>query len=150
MEPLEIINECKLFKMFPYNLIHEIASIGIKMEYKANEILFNTDEPAHNLAVLMKGRVNIMTTKRTQLIAIHTVYPREAFALSSMITGVFYATAKALEDSVVYAIPVEKLHRILEKDYRAGFMFIKQLAILVSIRLVKMHHQLDITGPGYI
>lgn len=150
MEPLEIIKECKLFKMFPDNLIHEIASIGIKMEYKANEVLFNIDEPAHNLAVLMEGRVNIMTTKRTQLIGIHTVYPREAFALSSMITGVFYATAKALEDSVVYAIPVEKLHRILEKDYRAGFRFIKQLAILISIRLVKMHHQLDITGPGYI
>ena len=150
MVPVEIIKECKLFKMFPDNLMHEIASIGIKVEYKANEILFNTDEPAYNLAVLIKGRVNIMTTKRTQLIAIHTVYPREAFALSSMITGRFYAAAKALEDSVICAIPVKKLHSTLEKDYRAGFLFMKQIATLVSIRLVKMHHLLDIAGPGYI
>jgi len=150
MVPIEIIKGCKIFKMFPEDLIEEIASIGVEVSFKANEILFNTDEPAHNLAVLMKGRVNIMTTKRTQLIAIHTVYPREAFALSSMITGLFYAAAKALEDSVVCTIPVEKLHRILEKDYRAGFLFMKQIATLVSIRLVKMHHQLDITGPGYI
>jgi len=150
MVPIEIIKGCKIFKMFPEDLIEEIASIGVEVSYKANEILFNTDEPAHNLAVLMKGRVNIMTTKRTQLIAIHTVYPREAFALSSMITGLFYAAAKALEDSVVCTIPVEKLHRILEKDYRAGFLFMKQIATLVSIRLAKMHHQLDITGSGYI
>ena len=150
MVPVEIIKECKIFKMFPDNLIHEIASIGIKMEYKANEILFNTDEPAHNLDVLMKGRVSIMITKRTQPSAIHTVYPREAFALSSMTTGLLSGAAKALEDSVVCTIPVEKLHRILEKDYKAGFLFMKQIATLVSIRLVKIHHQLDITGPGYI
>ena len=150
MVPVEIIKECKIFKMFPDNLIEEIASIGIELEYKANELLFNIDEPADNLAILMKGRVDIMTTKRTQLTPIHTVYPGEAFALSSMITGLFISAAKALDDSVVCALPVDGMHEILEKDYKAGFLFMKQVALLVSTRLVKMHHQLDVTGSGYI
>jgi hypothetical protein len=51
-----IIRECKIFKMFPENLVDEIASIGFEVAYKKNDILFNIDEPAHNLAILMKGR----------------------------------------------------------------------------------------------
>jgi signal-transduction protein with cAMP-binding, CBS, and nucleotidyltransferase domain len=150
MKPIEIIRECKIFKMFPESLMDEIASIGFEATYKKNEILFNIDEPAHNLGILMRGRLDIMATKRTQLIPIHTVYPGEAFALSSMITGLFVAAAKAVEDSVVFSLPAEKLHRILEKDYKAGYLFMKQIALLVSTRLVKICHQLDVTGQGYI
>jgi len=56
--------------MFPDELIEEIASIGIEISYKANEMLFNIDEPARNLAILINGRVDIMTTKRTQLVLV--------------------------------------------------------------------------------
>ena len=150
MIPVEIVRECKIFKMFPESLVDEIASIGFEVAYKKDDILFNIDEPAHNLAILMKGRIDIMATKRTQLIPIHTVYPGEAFALSSMITGLFVAAAKAVEDSVVCALPAEKLHEIIEKDYKAGFLFMKQISLLVSTRLVKICHQLDVTGQGYI
>ena len=62
----------------------------------------------------------------------------------------FFAGAKAAEDSVLCAIPVDEMLKIIEKDYRAGFLFMKQIALLVSTRLVKMRHLLDITGPGYI
>lgn len=150
MNPVKIIKDCKIFKMFPENLVDEIASIGFEVAYKKNDILFNIDEPAHNLGVLMKGRVDIMATKRTQLIPIHTVYPGEAFGLSSMITGLFVAAAKAIEDSVVCSLPADELHKILEKDYKAGYLFMKQISLLVSTRLVKICHQLDVTGQGYI
>ena len=150
MIPLEIIRACKILKMFPEDLIAEIAAIGVEVSYKKESLLFNIDEPAHNLAILMEGKVHIMTIKRTQLIPIHTVYPGEAFSLSSMITGLFVAAAKAVEDSVVCSLPVEKLNEIIEKDYKAGFLFMKQIALLVSTRLVKICYQLEITGPGYI
>jgi len=68
------------------------------------------------------------------LIPIHMVYPGEAFALSSMITGLFVAAAKAVEESVVGTLPAEKLY----------------IFLLVSTRLVKICHQLDVTGQGYI
>jgi signal-transduction protein with cAMP-binding, CBS, and nucleotidyltransferase domain len=150
MIPVEIVRECKIFKIFPKSLQDEIASIGFEIAYKKNDILFNIDEPAHNLCILMKGRIDIMATKRTQLIPIHTVYPGEAFGLSSMITGLFVAAAKAVEDSLVCALPAEKLHKVIEKDYKAGFLFMKQISLLVSTRLVKICHQLDVTGQGYI
>jgi signal-transduction protein with cAMP-binding, CBS, and nucleotidyltransferase domain len=150
MIPVEIVRECKIFKVFSESLQDEIASIGIENAYKKNEILFNIDEPAHNLCILMKGRIDIMATKRTQLIPIHTVYPGEAFGLSSMITGLFVAAAKAVEDSLVCELPAEQLHKIIEKDYKAGFQFMKQISLLVSTRLVKICHQLDVTGQGYI
>ncbi len=150
MIPVELIRECKIFKMFPESLVDEIASIGFEVAYKKNDILFNIDEPAHNLDILMEGQVDIMTIKRTQLIPIHTVYPGEAFALSSMITGLFVDAGKAIKDSVVCELPVEKLNKIIEKDYKAGFLFMKQIALLVSTRLLKIRHQLDVTGEGYI
>ena len=150
MIPTEIIKECKVFKMFSDELIEEIASIGVEISYKANQTLFNIDEPADNLAILMKGKVQILTTKRTQLVPIRTVYPGEAFALSSMITGRFVFASQALEDSVICALPVDKLNKILEKDYKAGFLFMKHIATLVSNRFVRMHDQLDISGAGYM
>ncbi len=150
MIPLECIKGCKLFKTFPDELIEEIADVGIQLSYKANDILFNIDEPADNMAILMKGSVSIMTTKRTQLIPVQTIYPGDPFALSSMITGRFIAAAKALEDSTICALPVYRMQKILEKDYRAAYFFMKQIALLVSNRLVKMHYRLDVTGSGYI
>ena len=149
MVPVEVIRQCKMFKMFPDELIGEIASIGVPLSYKANEILFNIDEPAANLAVLMKGRVEIMTTKRTQAVPVHTVRPGEAFALSAMITGRFTSAAKAIQDSEICALPVDRMNKILEKDYKAGFYFMKQIAVLFSGRLTRIHYQLDITGSGY-
>ncbi len=125
MVPVEVIKRCKIFKMFPDEFIEEIASFGIPLSYKANEMIFNIDEPAENLAILMKGRVDIITTKRTQLVPVHTVRPGEAFALSTMITGRLVSAAKAMEDSEICALPVQKLHRILEKDYKVGFYFMK-------------------------
>jgi len=150
MVAIEIIKECKIFKMFSDELIEEIASIGIEISYKANEMLFNIDEPAKSLAILINGRVDIMTTKRTQLVLVQTIYPGEPFAMSSMITGRFTAAAKAIEDSVIAALPAVKLEKILEKDYKAAFQFMKQMALKVSSRLIRMHYQLDITGSGYI
>lgn len=150
MVPVELIRDCKIFKMFPDNLIEEIASIGIPVSYKANSMIFNIDEPAKNLAILMKGRVDIMTTKRTQIVPVHTVRPGEAFALSSMITGRFTSAAKAIDDSEICVLPVNKLNKILEQDYKVGFHFMKQIAILFSSRLIKIHYQLDVTGSGYI
>jgi CRP-like cAMP-binding protein len=150
MVAIEIIKECKVFKMFSDELIEEIASIGIEISYKANEMLFDIDEPAKNLAILINGRVDIMTTKRTQLVLVQTIYPGEPFAMSSMITGRFTAAAKAIEDSVIAALPADKLEKILEKDYKAAFQFMKQMALKVSSRLIRMHYQLDITGSGYI
>jgi CRP-like cAMP-binding protein len=149
MVPVEIIKDCKVFKMFPDSLIKEIASIGTEVKYKVNEMLFNIDEPAENLAILTKGKLELLTTKRTQLIPIRAVYPGEAFGLSSMITGRFVFATRALEDSTICAFPVEKLQKILEKDYKAGYLFIKHIATLGTNRLVRMHDQLDITGPGY-
>ena len=150
MVPVKVIKGCKAFKMFPDELIEEIASIGFSLTYMANEILFNIDDPAENLNILMKGRIDIMTTKRTQLVTVQTLRPGDPFALSSMITGRFTGAAKAIEDSEICALPVDKMQKILKKDYKAGFYFMKQIAILVSSRLVKMHYQLDVTGSGYI
>lgn len=150
MVPVEVIKECKVFKMFPDNLIEEIASIGEERAYRANDLLFNRDEPAHYMAVLMKGRVDILTTKRTQMIPLHTVYPFEAFGLSALIRGLYVAAAKATDDSLVCYLPVDKMEEILEKDYKAAFHFMKQIALLVSTRLIKSQYQLDVTGSGYV
>jgi CRP-like cAMP-binding protein len=150
MVPLEIISECKVFKMFPDNLLQEIAAIGEERAYKANDLLFNRDEPANNMFVLMKGKVDILTTKRTQMIPLHTVYPYEAFGLSAMIRGLYVAAARATEDSVLCCLPVVKMEKILEEDYKAAFLFMKQIALLVSNRLVKIQYQLEVTGSGYI
>lgn len=149
MVPVEVIKDCKIFKMFPDNIIEEIASVGLKLKYKANQMIFNIDEPAENLSILCEGRVQILTTKRTQLIPFRIVYPGDAFALSSVITGRFVAAARAMEDCVVCAIPTDELNKILEKDYKGGFLFMKHIATLLSNRLVRMHNQLDIAGPGY-
>jgi len=45
---------------------------------------------------------------------------------------------------------VEKITKILEKDYKAGFYFMKQIAVIVSSRLIKIHYRMDVTGSGYI
>lgn len=149
MVAVELIRKCKIFKMFSDNLIEEIAAIGVVRQYQAGELLFNVDEPADDLAILVSGRVDILTTKRTQLVPVHTVMPGEAFAFSSMITRRFMSAARAVEDSEICELPVKELNQILEKDYKAGFYFMRQLAVLVSSRLLKIHYRMDLTGSGF-
>jgi len=149
MVTIEFIRKCKIFKMLPDSMIEDITGIAVVRSYKAGELLFNVDEPADDLAILLSGRVDILTTKRTQLVPVHSVMPGEAFAFSSMITRRFMSAAKAVENSEVCDLPVEELDKILTQNYEVGFHFMRQLAVLISSRLLKIHYQMDLTGSGF-
>jgi CRP-like cAMP-binding protein len=145
----EIIKGCEIFDVFPEEMIREVASFGIPLNYNKGQILFNFDDPANNFLILVSGRVEVLTTKGSLFIPVHTVKPGEAFALSAMITGRFVSAARAVEDSKVCALPVGKMNRILEKDYKVGFHFMKRIAALVSGRILKVHYQLEAIDSGY-
>jgi len=145
----EIIRGCEIFDIFPDDLVKEVAAIGIPLNYSRGRVLFNFDDPANNFLILVSGRVDVLTTKGSLFIPVHTVKPGEAFALSAMITGRFVSAARAEEDSKVCALPVSKMNRILEKDYKVGFHFMKRIAILVSGRILKVHYRLEAINSGY-
>ena len=145
----EIIRGCEIFDIFPDDLVKEVAAIGIPLNYSRGQVLFNFDDPANNFLILVSGRVDVLTAKGSLFIPVHTVKPGEAFALSAMITGRFVSAARAEEDSKVCALPVSKMNRILEKDYKVGFHFMKRIAILVSGRILKVHYRLEAIDSGY-
>ena len=149
MVSIEFIRKCKIFKILPDSMIEDITGIALVRDYKAGELLFNVDEPADDLGILLSGRVDILTTKRTQLVPVHSVMPGEAFAFSSMITRRFMSAARAEENSEVCELPVEELDKILATDYKVAFHFMRQLGVLVSSRLLKIHYQMDLTGSGF-
>jgi len=66
-----------------------------------------------------------------------------------MITGRFVSAARATEDSEVCPLPVDNLTEVRGQDYKVAYLFMKQIAIVVSSRLLRIHYQLDTEGPGF-
>ncbi len=150
MTPIEALKECSIFQHFPDDMLEKITSFSMPKKYSAHETIFEADEIAHNLYLLMEGRVGIYVTKRTQPVLMDTILPAGVFGLSCVASGQFIASAKALVDSEVLLIPSDKLEALLEEDYKVAYNFMKQVSKLISRRLVKVSLQLDITGSGYI
>lgn len=149
-----IIKEIELFKGIDYEVMNEITSVCSEESYSKDAILFEKDEEAKCLYILLEGTVKLVI-KNGGSIIYRLKEPGEIFGWSSMVEHGCY-TASGICSTNLKAIKIEKekLNKIFNKHPDVGFKVLKRLAGVISRRLSNAYRDLlsarsSDTTPSY-
>ena len=126
-----------------------LASLGTRVTYGKDEIIFAEGDERHEFFLLLRGRVALEMMAQDRFLRVHTLEPGDELGWSSVLSGrgKFYQ-ARALE-------PVEAIrfdgYVLLEKcrsDHFFGYKIMHRLVGVVSERLQAARMQvLDMYSP---
>jgi len=121
-----------------------LASLAVGKTYEAGEVIFEENEDAFAVCLLLDGRVGLQMDVGTgRHLTVSTVDPGEIFAWSGLVPPhQFTATARAIEDCEVAIFKSEDLTRLFEDNPRFGYSVMLRIASLIGERLRDTHLQL--------
>lgn len=137
-----ILSDTELFKGIDSEVMNKITAIYSEEDHPKNTVLFNKDEDAKSLFILIEGTVNLVI-KNGGILAIPLSDPGEVFGLSGMVEGGNYlASGICATDAKVVKIDRDKLNAIFDQHPDAGLILIKRLGAALSKKLSKIYRDL--------
>ncbi|MBU2602382.1 MAG: cyclic nucleotide-binding domain-containing protein [Actinobacteria bacterium] len=121
-----------------------LAKKAVSRTYLAGEEIFQENEEAYAICVLLEGRVGLMMdVGNGRRLTVTTVEPGEIFAWSGLVAPYqFTSTARAVEDCTMAAFKSEDLRRMFDENPRLGYQVMRQISFLIAQRLRDTHLQL--------
>ncbi len=137
-----ILKEIELFEGVDFEVLNEIAGICSEDSYSKDTVLFEKDEQAKCLYILLEGTVYLVI-KNGGSITYNLSEPGEVFGWSSMLEdGKYTASGICATDLKVVKIEKEKLNRIFQNRPEVGFKVLQRLAGVISKRLSNAYRDL--------
>ena len=130
-----ILKEIELFEGVDFEVLNEIADICSENSYSKDTVLFEKDEQAKSLYILLEGTVYLVI-KNGGSITYNLSEPGDVFGWSSMLeNGKYTASGICATDLKVVKIERDKLNRIFQNRPEVGFKVLQRLAGVISRRL---------------
>ena len=130
-----ILKEIELFEGVDFEVLNEIADICSENSYSKDTVLFEKDEQAKCLYILLEGTVYLVI-KNGGSITYNLSEPGDVFGWSSMLeNGKYTASGICATDLKVVKIERDKLNRIFQNRPEVGFKVLQRLAGVISRRL---------------
>ena len=137
-----ILGEIDLFKDINFEVMNEIAGICSEENYKKDTVLFQKDEDANFLFILVEGTLQLVI-KNGGSIIFSLEEPGEVFGWSSMVeSGRYTSSGICASDLKAVKIGRKELEKIFRKHPDAGYKIIRRLAGVISKRLSNSYRDL--------
>ncbi len=110
--------------------LEDFNKIGMQMRLPKGAILFQEDDPSHNVAVICDGQVKLSCTSREgKTLILKIAVPGDLLGLGAVISGSRYeATAETLESTLVKNIRKDEFLAFLERHGQASMHAAKSLS----------------------
>jgi CRP/FNR family transcriptional regulator, cyclic AMP receptor protein len=131
--------------------IRSIQEICTEEIYHTGDVIFKEDTSAEHLYVLKSGKISIdiKVSGGTHLSVLTVSQFAEPFGWSALVAPFkFTASARCIEDSTVFSIDGKELMKLIERDYRMGFLVMRRVAKIISERVRDTRLQLIHTFYG--
>lgn len=131
------IKNFEIFKDLNDEELHEIISIGEKQSFEPQQRIFGEGNWARKIYLLSEGEVKIQfkSNVRSEILTIETVSRGNIFGWSALTEPYSHtATALSIRKSVVIAWRGDALRDLFEKNTRIGYVFMGEIARVVSSR----------------
>jgi len=134
-----------------------ISKKGEILEFKAEEVIFDTEEPSTHIYGLLEGEVDLILIFKDKVlktdieyeeaiqatmvdeekeIIVDSVAPGQVFGWSSLVgPGKRTVRAECVEASRVIAIPADELKAMFDKDHTLGYIVMRRLSGIIARRL---------------
>jgi CRP/FNR family transcriptional regulator, cyclic AMP receptor protein len=149
-----IIKEIELFKGIDHEVMNAIADICSEKTYSKGTVIFEKDEKANRLYILVEGTVKLRITNGGTIT--YTLSdPGDIFGWSCMVeSGRYTASGVCATDLKVMEIKREALDKIFNLHPHSGIMILKRLAGVFSKRITNSYQDLlsagrTETSPSY-
>lgn len=133
------LKDVQLFQGLSDDFIRDVEGIARVRSFERDSILFQEGDPATDIFILKKGRVELTYTlpqDPTMEIRIADLTPGDNFAWSALVMGeTLSSCAHALTDVEAYTIPAGPLHELFEARAGDGLKVMKRLANQILSRL---------------
>ena len=137
-----ILKEIELFEGVDFVVMNEIAGICSEESYSKDTILFEKDEQAKCLYILLEGTVHLVI-RNGGSITYNLSETGDVFGWSSMLeNGKYTASGICATDLNVVKIEKDKLNRIFQNRPEIGFKVLRRLAGVISRRLSNAYRDL--------
>jgi len=137
-----ILKEIELFEGVDFEVLNEIAGICSEDSYSKDTVLFEKDEQAKCLYILLEGTVSL-AIKNGGSITYNLSEPGDVFGWSSILeNGKYTASGICATDLKVVIIEKDKLNRIFQNRPEVGFKVLQRLAGVISRRLSNAYRDL--------
>ncbi len=137
-----ILKEIELFQQIDFEVMNEIAGICSEVKYSKDTTIFERDEQAKCLYILIEGTVHLKI-KNSGSITYSLTEPGDVFGWSSMLEhGNYTASGICATDLKAVKIEKDKLIKIFNNHPDAGFKVLQRLAGVISRRLSNAYQDL--------
>jgi CRP-like cAMP-binding protein len=130
MVDMSLLSASRLFDGIPPDAVAAVASGSTIRHLRRHDIVFDEGDPASELFLVQEGRIAIANKSadgRESVVAL--MEPGDLFGEISLFDGLGRsAAARALEDSVVLAVPYDDVRRMFDADPRLLWRVVELLA----------------------
>jgi CRP-like cAMP-binding protein len=136
------LKQTDLFRGISMHFLTKVMAMTRRESYPEGTVLFRSADPADYFYVLIKGRVKLSTGETDKQVHIGS-RTGEAFGWSALVERTSYtASARCLEPTDLLEINASDFKHLLAEYIDDGFVFYRNLSVMMGERLVKSYRAL--------
>lgn len=127
-----------LFREIDYEALKDIATFSSKVELNESDALISENDPDHDIYIVSEGKLEIVSSS-SDIASSEVVISQQDHTLFGEMTWLTHnkrtATLRCKENVIAIKIDGDKLMDYMEKNPQVGFGIMKNIAILLALRL---------------
>jgi CRP-like cAMP-binding protein len=129
------MRQCPFFEEFQPKHMEKLMTLGSEVHFEKDEIIFREDDAPGLFYIILSGRVALEATRQGRVYRVQTLYPRDEFGWTAMLSRQRQFQARALEPVNAMAFEVSQLREACRNNPYFGCAFLERLFTLVAEQL---------------
>ena len=143
MDRIQALSRSAIFEDISPEAIEELCSRGREVSLEPGHKLFERDEEANELMIVLDGVVDLVfpveVVSVTREVTMESVLAGDVIAWSSLVhPHRFTLSARCAQPCVLTCLSRDMLHAFFETDPQTGYHFMRNLSELIGCRLQAM------------
>ncbi len=141
VEKVLLLKSAPLFAGLDSEELAALATIALEKEYESGEVIFEQDQPAHHLYILIRGKVEVIHRAESVDYPIATLGEKECFGEMAILDDQpRSATIQTLEPTTVLKIDRESFRELIYERPQIAFAIFKILSNRLRLRNLEVEH----------
>jgi CRP-like cAMP-binding protein len=135
IETIAAMRQCPFFEEFQPKHMEKLMTLGSEVRFEKGEIIFREDDDPGLFYIILSGRVSLEANRRGRIFSLQTLYPREEFGWTAVLSRKRQLQARALEPVSAMSFEVSQLRQACRNNPYFGCAFLERLFTVAAEQL---------------
>ncbi|MFH1077479.1 MAG: cyclic nucleotide-binding domain-containing protein [Pseudomonadota bacterium] len=150
MFDLDKLSNFKIFQGFSADDLNKLLSIATKITFNRRDLLLEEAKPSDGFYIIIEGRARVDISQflygngiDDDRLELAILRPGDIFGEISFLTGsLTSARVWAIDNGTALNIQTYSLKKIIEENYRIGYILMKNIATILANRIVDINFKM--------